>query len=72
MTGNMSEIAGFIDAGEVHALAVFAVERLPGFEQIPTTVEQGLDVVAVNWPGLYVPKDISDDPFNYWAGKPTA
>ena len=31
--------------------------------------EQGYDVVAVNWRGLYVPKGISDDQFNAWAEK---
>ncbi|MDJ1006657.1 MAG: tripartite tricarboxylate transporter substrate-binding protein [Paracoccaceae bacterium] len=69
MTGDMSEIVGFIDAGEVKALAVLTEERVPGFEQIPTAVEQGIDVVAVNWRGLYVPKDISDEAFDDWAGK---
>ena len=44
-------------------------ERVPGFEQIPTAKEQGFDVIAVNWRGLYVPKGISDDQFNAWADK---
>jgi putative tricarboxylic transport membrane protein len=35
-------------------------------KDIPTAVEQGVDVVAVNWRGLYVPKDISDEDFNAW------
>ena len=67
MTGDMSEIVGFIKSGEVRALAVLTEERVPGFEDIPTAREQGIDVVAVNWRGLYVPKDISDDAFNTWA-----
>ncbi|MDH3263807.1 MAG: tripartite tricarboxylate transporter substrate-binding protein [Paracoccaceae bacterium] len=69
MTGDMSEIVGFIKSGEVRALAVLTEERVPGFEDIPTAREQGYDVVAVNWRGLYVPKDISDDAFNGWAAK---
>jgi putative tricarboxylic transport membrane protein len=44
-------------------------ERVPGFDDIPTAKEQGFDVVAVNWRGLYVPKGISDDAFNAWAAK---
>ena len=32
-------------------------------------MEQGFDVVAVNWRGLYVPKDISDARFDEWAEK---
>lgn len=69
MTGDMSEIVGFINSGEVRALAVLTEERVPGFENIPTAREQGFDVVAVNWRGLYVPGGISDDEFMAWAEK---
>ncbi|MEM6385999.1 MAG: tripartite tricarboxylate transporter substrate-binding protein [Pseudomonadota bacterium] len=69
MTGDMSEIVGFLQSGEVRALAVLTEERVPGFEDIPTAKEQGLDVVAVNWRGLYVPKDISDEKFEEWGAK---
>ncbi len=69
MTGDLSEIVGFIKSGEVRALAVLTEERVPGFEDIPTAKEQGYDVVAVNWRGLYVPKDISDEQFDAWAAK---
>ena len=44
-------------------------KRIPGFEDIPTAKEQGFDVVAVNWRGLYVPKGVSDEVFNSWAEK---
>jgi putative tricarboxylic transport membrane protein len=69
MTGDMSEIVGFIQSGEVRPLAVLTEERVPGFEDIPTAREQGYDVVAVNWRGFYVPKGISDEEFNAWAEK---
>jgi len=69
MTGDMSEIVGFLKAGEIRALAVLTEERVPGFDDIPTAKEQGFDVVAVNWRGLYVPKGVSDDTFNMWAGR---
>lgn len=69
MTGDMSEIVGFIKSGDVRPLAVLTEERVPGFEDIPTAREQGFDVVAVNWRGLYVPKGISDDQYNAWAAK---
>jgi len=65
----MSEIVGFLKSGDVRALAVLTEERVPGFEDIPTAKEQGIDVVAVNWRGLYVPKDVSDDTFNMWADR---
>ena len=69
MTGDMSEIVGFIQAGEVRAIAVLTEERVPGFDDIPTAKEQGIDVVAVNWRGLYVPKGISDEDFEAWGAK---
>ena len=69
MTGDMSEIVGFIKSGEVRALAVLTEERVPGFEDIPTAMEQGYDVVAVNWRGLYVPKGISDADFDAWGAR---
>ena len=68
MTGDMSEIVGFLDAGEIRVLATLTEERVPGFD-IPTAAEQGIDVVAVNWRGLYVPKDISDEDFEAWGAK---
>ncbi|MBM7066859.1 tripartite tricarboxylate transporter substrate binding protein [Actibacterium sp. 188UL27-1] len=69
MTGDMSEVVGFVKAGDVRILATLTEERVPGFDDIPTAKEQGFDVVAVNWRGLYVPKDVSDDTFNLWADK---
>lgn len=69
MTGDMSEIVGFVKAGEVRVVAVLSEERVPGFEDIPTAKEQGYDVVAVNWRGLYAPKGISDAEFDAWAAK---
>jgi len=69
MTGDMSEVVSFLANGDIRVIAVMTDERVPGFEQIPTAKEQGFDVVAVNWRGLYVPKGISDDQFNAWADK---
>lgn len=66
MTGDISEIQGFIRSGDVRALAVLADERVAGFEDIPTAKEQGVDMVAMNWRGLYAPKGISDAEFARW------
>lgn len=69
MTGDMSEIVGFVQSGDVRVLAVLTEERVPGFDDIPTAREQGFDVVSVNWRGLYVPKGISDAAFDAWGAK---
>ena len=67
MSGDISEVVGFIRSGDVRVLAVLADERLPGqFSNIPTAREQGVDVVAVNWRGLYVPKGISETVSQKW------
>ncbi len=67
MTGDISEVVGFLKSGDVKVLAAFTEERIPGFDDIPTAKEQGIDVVAVNWRGLYVPKDISDEAYQKWS-----
>ena len=69
MTGDMSEVISFLKNGDVRILAVMTEERVPGFDDIPTAREQGYDVVAVNWRGLYVPKGISDARFEEWGAK---
>jgi len=67
MTGDMSEVVGFLKSGDIRVLAVLTEERIPGFEDIPTAMEQGIDVVAVNWRGLYIPRGVSDETFKLWA-----
>ncbi len=69
MTGDLSEVVGFLKSGDIRVLAVLTDERVPGFEDIPTAKEQGFDVVAVNWRGLYIPKGVSDETFKMWAGR---
>lgn len=66
MTGDLSEITGFIKSGDVRPLAVLSDERIEGFEDVPTAKEQGVDITAMNWRGIYVPKGISDEDYNKW------
>ena len=67
MTGDISEVVGFLKSGDVKVLASFTEERIPSFPDIPTAKEQGVDVIAVNWRGLYVPKDISEEQYTNWS-----
>ncbi len=68
MTGDISEVVGFMKSGDIRVIAIFAEDRLPGeFGSIPTAKEQGYDVVALNWRGLYVPKGISDADYQKWS-----
>ncbi len=67
VTGDISEIKGQLEAGNVRALAVLSDQRLPGdLADIPTAREQGYDVVGANWRGFYVPGGMSDDAFSFW------
>jgi putative tricarboxylic transport membrane protein len=66
MTGDISGVIGFIKSGDVRVLASFTDERIPGFESIPTAKEQGIDVIAVNWRGLYTPKGASEASYKKW------
>jgi len=69
VTGDMSEVVGFLKSGDIRVLAVFTNDRVPGFDDIPTAKEQGIDVVAVNWRGLYVPKNITDAQYDTWVDR---
>lgn len=66
MTGDISGVVEFIKSGDVRVLASFTDERIPGFEDIPTAKEQGIDVVAVNWRCLNTPKGASDASYKKW------
>lgn len=66
MTGDLSEITGFIRSGDVRPIAVLSEDRVTGFDDVPTAKEQGVDIVAMNWRGVYVPKNISDEDYQKW------
>ncbi|WP_106477275.1 Bug family tripartite tricarboxylate transporter substrate binding protein [Phytohalomonas tamaricis] len=66
-TGDVSESMGFIQSGDLKVLAVLSDERLPGeLADLPTAKEQGINTVAPNWRGFYVPSGVSDDVYGWW------
>lgn len=66
-TGDLSEVTGFMESGDLRVLAVLADERVPGdFAEIPTAKEQGIDAVGPNWRGFYMPKGASEESKTYW------
>lgn len=68
-SGDASEAKGFIDSGDIKALAVLAPERMPGaFAKFPTAKEQGIDAIGANWRGFYGPGHMSDDAYKFWVG----
>ena len=50
-----------IDGGRVKALAIMTKERSPVQPNLPTTLEQGLDVQAYTWNAIYLPKGAPAD-----------
>jgi putative tricarboxylic transport membrane protein len=57
----LSEFIGQIEAGELRALAISSPERLEDAGDIPTLIEQGVDVDLVNWRAVVAPPDLSDE-----------
>ncbi|WP_114418926.1 Bug family tripartite tricarboxylate transporter substrate binding protein [Marinospirillum perlucidum] len=66
-TGDITEVQGFLESGDLRVLAVLSEERLPGqYADIPTAREQGIDALGPNWRGFYMPADIPAETRDYW------
>lgn len=62
---DLGEIAGFVESGQVRALAVMSAERLSApFDKLPTAREQGYDVIGLNWRGFYTGGGVSEADYN--------
>ena len=67
VAADLSEVTGFLESGDVRVLALLAPERLDGeFADLPTATEQGIEAVAANWRGFYVPGGMSDEAYDFW------
>ena len=65
--GDTSEVIGQVEAGEVRLLAVLTNDRLDApFDQVPTAAEAGYDAEWVVFRGIYVPKGMSDEAYDWW------
>jgi putative tricarboxylic transport membrane protein len=64
----ISDSIGLVESGDIRALAVTAGKRVgKGLTaQIPTCIEQGIDVTFVNWRGIFGPKDMPGYALAYW------
>ncbi|HET8726727.1 MAG TPA: tripartite tricarboxylate transporter substrate-binding protein [Alphaproteobacteria bacterium] len=63
---DLGEIAGFIESGDIRALAALSDEPIPAFPDIPTAASQGLDVTGYNWRGFYTGGEVSDEAYQEW------
>lgn len=66
LSGDFSEMLGFLESGDIRIIGILAPERLKNFPDIPTAKEQGYDVVGANWRGLYMPAGASDVAKEFW------
>lgn len=66
LSGDFSEMLGFLESGDIRIIGILAPERLENFPDIPTAKEQGYDVVGANWRGLYMPVGASDEAKEFW------
>ncbi|MDN5688192.1 MAG: tripartite tricarboxylate transporter substrate binding protein [Brachybacterium sp.] len=55
-----NEVADQVEAGTLRALAISSPERLPGAD-VPTLMEQGVDVTMSNWRGFVAAPGITDE-----------
>jgi len=54
----MTTVKSHIDAGDVKALAILSETRSPVEPNLPTAIEQGLDVRAYTWNAMFLPKGV--------------
>ncbi|WP_298260429.1 tripartite tricarboxylate transporter substrate-binding protein [uncultured Litoreibacter sp.] len=68
LSGDFSEMLGFLESGDIRILTIMAPERLKNFPDISTAKEEGYDVVGANWRGLYMPAGATDEAKEFWKG----
>ncbi len=67
LSGDFSEMLGFLESGDIRIIGIMAPERLKNYPDIPTAKELGYDVVGANWRGLYMPAGASDEAKEFWS-----
>ena len=61
MFDGMGSSAGHIKGGRIKAIAVASEKRAPGFPNIPTAMESGVNYKVSTWYGLWAPKGTPPD-----------
>lgn len=64
--GEIQELTGQLEAGEVRIIATYTKERLGGFPDVGTAQEQGVDLVVNKFRGIAGPKGISEEAVAAW------
>jgi putative tricarboxylic transport membrane protein len=64
--GEIQELTGQIEAGEVRLIATYTEERLEQFPDVPTAQEQGIDLVVEKFRGIAGPKGLPENVIAAW------
>jgi tripartite-type tricarboxylate transporter receptor subunit TctC len=64
--GEIQELRGQIDAGEIRLITTYTAERLSQYPDVPTAKEQGIDLVVDKFRGLAGPKDLAPEAIAAW------
>jgi putative tricarboxylic transport membrane protein len=64
--GDVSEILGQLEAGDIRVLATLSDEPVPALPDVPTAQELGFDVEWTVWRGFYGPGGMSDEAYEFW------
>jgi putative tricarboxylic transport membrane protein len=64
--GEIQELVGQIEAGDIKLLATYTDERLETFPDVQTAREQGIDLVVDKFRGLAGPKGLPEDVIAAW------
>lgn len=58
-SATLANLAPYLKSGDLKVLAVTSEKRLTEYPNIPTFIENGVNLSWVNWNGLFAPKGIS-------------
>lgn len=58
VTVSAAELMNYVASGQIRILGIMSEERLRGFPDVPTCLEQGVDLVFGTWRGLVLPDGV--------------
>lgn len=61
VTATPAEARPHVESGSVKPIFVMEDKRIPGYPDVPTAVEKGIDFTWSSWKGIIAPKGIPDD-----------
>jgi putative tricarboxylic transport membrane protein len=65
--GEIQELSAQLEANEVRIITTYTKERLEQYPDVPTALEQGIDLVVDKFRGIAGPKNLPDEIYVKWA-----